>query len=41
MTLDAAQKEAAAHFRGPCMVLSGPGSGKTTVITQRVKMLVE
>ena len=41
LTLDAAQKEAAAHFRGPCMVLSGPGSGKTTVITQRVKMLVE
>ena len=39
--LDKAQKEAAAHFRGPCMVLSGPGSGKTTVITRRVKALVE
>ena len=41
LTLDGAQKEAAEHFRGPCMVLSGPGSGKTTVITRRVRALVE
>jgi DNA helicase-2/ATP-dependent DNA helicase PcrA len=41
MRPDRAQEEAAAHFRGPCMVLSGPGSGKTTVITRRVRMLVE
>ena len=41
LRLDPDQKEAAAHFRGPCMVLSGPGSGKTTVITRRVRTLVE
>ena len=41
LRLDRAQREAAAHFRGPCMVLSGPGSGKTTVITRRVRALVE
>ena len=41
LQLDRAQREAVRHFRGPCMVLSGPGSGKTTVITRRVRNLVE
>lgn len=40
MQLNTSQAEAAAHFRGPCMVLSGPGSGKTTVITERVATLL-
>lgn len=35
------QKEAIEHKDGPMMVLAGPGSGKTTVITHRVKQLVE
>ena len=35
------QAEAIAHGEGPMMVLAGPGSGKTTVITHRVKCLVE
>ena len=35
------QKEAIEHKDGPMMVLAGPGSGKTTVITHRVKHLVE
>lgn len=26
------QKEAVKHFKGPCMVLAGPGTGKTTII---------
>ena len=36
-----AQKTAIAHVDGPMMVLAGPGSGKTTVIVQRVRHLVE
>lgn len=35
-----AQRKAINHFKGPCMVLAGPGSGKTTVITERAKMLI-
>ena len=40
MELNKPQAAAAAHNRGPCMVLSGPGSGKTTVIAERVKNLI-
>jgi len=36
-----AQTEAIAHVDGPMMVLAGPGSGKTTVITQRVLQLIQ
>ena len=39
--LDQAQMAAARHFRGACLVLAGPGSGKTTVVTERVRFLVE
>ncbi len=35
------QLKAIRHKDGPMMVLAGPGSGKTTVITHRVKTLVE
>lgn len=35
------QKEAIVHGEGPAMVLAGPGSGKTLVITYRVKWLIE
>ena len=41
MSLNPAQMEAIAHKEGPCMVLAGPGSGKTTVITKRVEYLIE
>lgn len=41
MQLNKAQKEAACHFRGPCMVLAGPGSGKTLTIAARIKYLIE
>ena len=35
------QEEAITHKEGPLMVLAGPGSGKTLVITYRVKWLIE
>lgn len=35
------QKEAITHKDGPMLVLAGPGSGKTLVITYRVKYLIE
>ena len=39
--LNSAQQEAVAHGEGPALVLAGPGSGKTTVITRRVERLVK
>ena len=34
------QKDAINHIDGPCMVLAGPGSGKTRVITYRIANMV-
>jgi len=36
MAFNEAQKRAIRHTDGPALVLAGPGSGKTTVITNRV-----
>ncbi len=40
MALDEAQQAAVNHYSGPAMILAGPGSGKTTVITNRVMKLI-
>lgn len=41
MTLSKEQIQAINHNEGPLMVLAGPGSGKTLVITHRTKNLIE
>lgn len=40
MDINEEQKIAINHYKGPCMVLAGPGSGKTFVVTQRLKKLI-
>lgn len=39
--LSKVQQEAVKHGKGPMMVLAGPGSGKTLVITRRIQYLIE
>lgn len=41
ITMNDAQHEAVLHHTGPLLVLAGPGSGKTFVITMRVRALIE
>ena len=41
MQFNEAQIQAIQHNTGPCMVIAGPGAGKTTVLTHRVRYLIE
>lgn len=41
MQLNSNQSIAINHVDGPALILAGPGSGKTTVLTQRIKALCD
>ena len=41
MKLNRGQDEAIKHGSGPCMVLAPPGSGKTLIVTERTRYLIE
>ncbi|MYG00483.1 AAA family ATPase, partial [Candidatus Poribacteria bacterium] len=41
MILDKNQIKAINHFTGPAIVVAGPGSGKTTVVTERILNLIQ
>jgi DNA helicase-2/ATP-dependent DNA helicase PcrA len=36
-----AQQQAVDHFTGPCLILAGPGTGKTLTLTMRIVRLIE
>lgn len=40
-SLNKKQQEAARHEKGPLLILSGPGSGKTTTITHKISNLIK
>lgn len=41
MAMTQAQQEAVNHINGPCCVTAGAGAGKTTVLTMRIKNLID
>ena len=41
MRLDRKQEKAVNHVTGPAIVIAGPGSGKTTVVTARILNLIQ
>jgi DNA helicase-2/ATP-dependent DNA helicase PcrA len=40
MNLNTEQKQAITHVKGPLLIIAGAGTGKTTVITERIKRLI-
>ncbi|OQY17405.1 MAG: hypothetical protein B6I32_00890 [Desulfobacterium sp. 4572_20] len=40
ITMNSIQKEAVNHYKGPCLILAGPGTGKTLTLTMRIMRLI-
>ncbi len=41
LTMNPIQEEAVNHHKGPCLILAGPGTGKTLILTMRITRLVK
>ena len=41
MSLNARQKEAVEYIEGPLLVLAGPGTGKTHLLSNRVEYILQ
>ena len=41
MKLNKEQYRAAHHMDGPMLVLAGPGSGKTHLLVERIRLMIE
>jgi DNA helicase-2/ATP-dependent DNA helicase PcrA len=40
LATDRIQEQAVNHYKGPCLILAGPGTGKTLTLTMRITRLV-
>jgi len=40
ITMNPIQKEAVNHYKNPCLILAGPGTGKTLTLTMRIMRLI-
>ena len=41
LTMNPVQREAVNHYTGSCLILAGPGTGKTLTLTMRIARLIE
>jgi DNA helicase-2/ATP-dependent DNA helicase PcrA len=41
LTMNPIQRQAVDYYRGPCLILAGPGTGKTLTLSMRIVRLIE